>query len=859
MQPNPSPRRRSRRTLPASAYPGASPPTAVRCAQQPAEADLTEATLPRNESHDNMETVDARRAANTRRFVGCLRRACLGCFAIYACCVVLFLATVTPAPDGWDAQATLRTFSQMTASCFGTAALLNLLAVAFEDESVLGDGSPSARARVAPFTCIFVINVVSCASHAAIALDLLPRHVMFDGRVFHSARWAEWCALVPLLMVLMHALNFDPNGDEDAPVLDAAAVRSIVAQEASTVLGCACSLWDPPAPVALACLLLSTAAYCHIFVVLGDVLAKAKAAYDEKREDRKGDRPAKSFSRDVAAAGRRLRLARAALLTVVCAGTWTLFVVVYFSGLFRLVSPLYEGLLYNVVDVVAKCLYAGALGAAHSRALSPEHALRRLLQFEVEATTQRRRFLRYVMHEVRVPLNAVRLGVRAISDYVGYGRGQSPEGDRPSPVHALADGHSDATHHEAPPAFGGGLLEPALRSPAAPTTDADGEIQEVVEVVEASISCMSETLDDVLSFASIEEGRFTLHRKPFAVRDLVDQAVATHAPSARERGVALVTRVDDRLLDAWFDGDARRLGACVSNFVSNALKFTPEHADRPRVAVSVGLSDDEAPRDPAVPVAMVRVSVADDGVGIAPADQRRLFQAFSQIRAGELQQGRGSGLGLAISREIVQLHGGTIGVVSDVGRGSEFYFVIPLPVVDAAPSRTPSATDLSRPPSAGDLAGAAAPAVPAALPAPRKRRRGRRALVVDDVSSNRKLIAFHVRKLGFEVELAEDGAEAVAAHSRKRARTGGGAAPQDAADDGFDLILMDSVMPVMNGLDATRAIRAAGCDALIVGVTGNALAEDIAAFVAAGANCVVTKPVSVAQLKDELAKYGLAD
>ncbi|KAH8058328.1 phosphorelay sensor kinase [Aureococcus anophagefferens] len=663
MQPNPSPRRRSRRTLPASAYPGASPPTAVRCAQQPAEADLTEATLTRNESHDNMETVDARRAANTRRFVGCLRRACLGCFAIYACCVVLFLATVTPAPDGWDAQATLRTFSQMTASCFGTAALLNLLAVAFEDESVLGDGSPSARARVAPFTCIFVINVVSCASHAAIALDLLPRHVMFDGRVFHSARWAEWCALVPLLMVLMHALNFDPNGDEEAPV------RLL--------------LWDPPAPVALACLLLSTAAYCHIFVVLGDVLAKAKAAYDEKRDDRKGDRPAKSFSRDVAAAGRRLRLARAALLTVVCAGTWTLFVVVYFSGLFRLVSPLYEGLLYNVVDVVAKCLYAGALGAAHSRALSPEHALRRLLQFEVEATTQRRRFLRYVMHEVRVPLNAVRLGVRAISDYVGYGRGQSPEGDRPS--------------------------------------------LEVVEVVEASISCMSETLDDVLSFASIEEGRFTLHRKPFAVRDLVDQAVATHAPSARERGVAL-------------------------------------------------------------------------------------------IRAGELQQGRGSGLGLAISREIVQLHGGTIGVVSDVGRGSEFYFVIPLPV-----------------------------------------RRRAAALVVDDVSSNRKLIAFHVRKLGFEVELAEDGAEAVAAHSLKRARTGGGAAPQDAADDGFDLILMDSVMPVMNGLDATRAIRAAGCDALIVGVTGNALAEDIAAFVAAGANCVVTKPVSVAQLKDELAKYGLAD
>ena len=111
-------------------------------------------------------------------------------------------------------------------------------------------------------------------------------------------------------------------------------------------------------------------------------------------------------------------------------------------------------------------------------------------------------------------------------------------------------------------------------------------------------------------------------------------------------------------------------------------------------------------------------------------------------------------------------------------------------------------------------------------------------------------MGFHVKKLGFDVDVAEDGAQAVAMTGRKAGADG---------DEPYDVVLMDCVMPVMDGLEASRRIRSGGHRMLIVGVTGNALAEDIAAFVAAGANCVVTKPVSVAQLKDELAKYGLAD
>ena len=114
-------------------------------------------------------------------------------------------------------------------------------------------------------------------------------------------------------------------------------------------------------------------------------------------------------------------------------------------------------------------------------------------------------------------------------------------------------------------------------------------------------------------------------------------------------------RVDPELTSLWLMGDARRLGTCLSNFLSNAIKFSksPEEVGK-EIAVTASAQLEAG-------VCSLRVSVRDYGVGIAPADQVRLFQAFSQIRAGELQQGRGSGLGLAIAREIVQKHGGDQG------------------------------------------------------------------------------------------------------------------------------------------------------------------------------------------------------
>ena len=122
-----------------------------------------------------------------------------------------------------------------------------------------------------------------------------------------------------------------------------------------------------------------------------------------------------------------------------------------------------------------------------------------------------------------------------------------------------------------------------------------------------------------------------------------------------------------------------------------------------------------------------------------------------------------------------------------------------------------------------------------------------RALVVDDVKSNRKLMGLLVSKLGFSCTFAENGEEAVRAWTEANAkRSGGGAEPP------FDAVLMDSVMPVLNGVEATRRLRAEGCTCAIIGVTGNALAEDIAVFLNAGVDAVITKPVKTEALTNVL-------
>ncbi|GJD95479.1 GAF domain-containing hybrid sensor histidine kinase/response regulator [Methylobacterium iners] len=306
-------------------------------------------------------------------------------------------------------------------------------------------------------------------------------------------------------------------------------------------------------------------------------------------------------------------------------------------------------------------------------------------------------------------------------------------------------------------------------------------------------------VNDVLDFAKVEAGQIELDAAPFPLRGLVDNAVAIVAGLAEKKGLALRVRFGGTCPDLLL-GDRDRLQQVLLNLLNNAVKFTPEGS----VTLDVGCEPARTPTGEAA--CAVSLAVTDTGIGI-PEDRRdRLFLRFSQVDASINRQYGGSGLGLAISQHLVALMGGRIEVESLPGRGSTFRLRVVLPLTRAR-AETPSPID----------------AAPAA-----SRRQGR-ILVVDDVAINRDIAQAVLRSAGHAVDTASGGPEAVMA--------------VQAAS--YDLILMDVQMPEMDGMAATRHIRALGGPAAatpIIALTANVLPHQVTAFREAGMNGHVGKP-----------------
>ena len=261
------------------------------------------------------------------------------------------------------------------------------------------------------------------------------------------------------------------------------------------------------------------------------------------------------------------------------------------------------------------------------------------------------------------------------------------------------------------------------------------------------------------------------------------------------------------------------------------------------------------------PVSLVDITlvVKDLGAGISAANQTKLFSNFMQIRPSTLQKGEGSGLGLALCKAIVELHGGKIGVESEEGFGSSFFFTIRFPVVeqgeapkcDDIQSQVVSprfksntfSTKIAQSPfsttTAKRITSAAqeAPSLtnPAALVSVESANGRLCALVVDDAESNRKMLMALVKRLKIDAVCEENGQLAV---------------QKVLADMHLHrLVLMDNLMPVMNGVQAARAMRLAGYPYIIAGVTGNVMEDDVAEYLDAGADMVFAKPVRMNSLK----------
>jgi PAS domain S-box-containing protein len=333
--------------------------------------------------------------------------------------------------------------------------------------------------------------------------------------------------------------------------------------------------------------------------------------------------------------------------------------------------------------------------------------------------------------------------------------------------------------------------------------------QEYVRRGLSSSEHLLKIVEDILDFSSIESGRLTVVRLPFRLATLLDE-VSNVAAAMRKADVVFRVDADAVLRSPDLLGDALRLKQVLINLVGNALKFT----DRGSVVLSVARAGgpDDAP--------VLEFTVADTGIGLAPGQQSRLFQPFTQVDMSNARRFGGTGLGLVISQRLVGLMGGEpIVVESAPGAGSRFSFRLPLPLASSVPA-------LQADPDA----------VSAAMPGGRLS--GLRVLVVEDSATVRFALRLLLQSEGATVEEAEDGAEAV-----RMALSAG---------KPFDALLMDMQMPVLDGLAATREMRARGYVRPIVALTANAFVRDMQECLAAGMNDYIVKPVKLNELVEVL-------
>ena len=307
-------------------------------------------------------------------------------------------------------------------------------------------------------------------------------------------------------------------------------------------------------------------------------------------------------------------------------------------------------------------------------------------------------------------------------------------------------------------------------------------------------------INDILDVSGIEAGHLHLEEADFSPAQAITDAVQMQEALAEANGLRLSWQIDPAL-PARLCGDALRLRQVLLNFISNAIKFSG-HGE---VAVRASVAGQDSQS------VLLRIEVTDQGIGISPEQQARLFQVFTQADASMTRKYGGTGLGLFIARRMALLMGGDAGVISQEGVGSTFWATVRLRLaLDTAQHETAAEVDPARQALAREFAGT-------------------RVLLAEDEPVNREVVLNLLEASGLVPTAARNGLEAV----------------QMAREGGFALVLMDMQMPVMDGLEATRALRQMpGWQTTpILALTANAFSEDRDACLAAGMDDHVAKPV----------------
>ena len=333
----------------------------------------------------------------------------------------------------------------------------------------------------------------------------------------------------------------------------------------------------------------------------------------------------------------------------------------------------------------------------------------------------------------------------------------------------------------------------------------DPRALEQLSKIQGAASHLLSIINDILDLSKIEAGKLVLEKTGFSVPALIAGICSIAGQRVEEKGLVFERTVDPRIPPDLL-GDSLRLSQILTNFVSNAIKFT----ERGSIRLDAVLVEADGKR------VRLRFEVADTGIGIDPKDKARLFEAFEQADDSTTRKYGGTGLGLAICTRLVRLMEGEIGVESTPGNGSVFWF-------SAWFERGRAVQKQPALEVVGDRAGESA------MRLLRQNHAGSRILLAEDNLINQEIIVDLLSDLHLSVDVAANGNEAVAL----------------AEAYAYDLVLMDMYMPELDGLEATRRIRAlpTGARTPIVALTANAFEEDRERCLAAGMNDYLAKPV----------------
>ncbi len=414
------------------------------------------------------------------------------------------------------------------------------------------------------------------------------------------------------------------------------------------------------------------------------------------------------------------------------------------------------------------------LELAHNMAFGVERLRERVRRLAAESASQAKSaFLAHMSHEIRTPMNAVM-----------------------------------------------GMTLLALRADPSP------KVRDYLQKIQSSSRHLLGVVNDILDISKLEAGKVALEQVEFDLEQMLDDVVSVISEKAASKELQLIVEVADDM-PMKLVGDPLRLEQVLINLAGNAVKFTA----RGEIVLSVSVQE----RHPGQIV--LHFAVRDTGIGLSPQQRERLFQTFQQADSSITRRYGGSGLGLSISKRLAELMGGRIGVDSQPGIGSTFWFTAGLGLGPASPGRHGVKIELS---SHGTSAAEDSQMATETL-SPAAELQGARALLVEDNELNQEVATEFLEALGLQVELAENGALALQKVQRQH----------------YDIVLMDMQMPVMDGLSATRAIRKLpGLQELpILAMTANAMTIDRERCLEAGMNDHIAKPIDPERLLAKLRRW----